>query len=202
MVLSFLCDNTFPHQVLSIKYDISLSLLPSRIFFWLPLLYSWCCFVIWTSVRFDSRKRILLGGLGLNSELCLLLHLPLLGFKRFIKRERERGIWVDKDGVLLRENKTKVVIAIGNYLNNSEDSRKADGELTNPCARMTRAQYASQCHHHDSTPSLWSHPCGHRLARSFLVRDWWYSFEGPWDHGSESSAWPRFPWVKGVEFRH
>jgi len=43
-------------------------------------------------VRFDSRKGILLGGLGLNSKLCLLLHLPLLGFKRFIKRERERGI--------------------------------------------------------------------------------------------------------------
>jgi len=41
-------------------------------------------------VRFDSRKGILLGGLGLNSELCLLLYLPLLGFKRFIKRERER----------------------------------------------------------------------------------------------------------------
>jgi len=43
-------------------------------------------------VRFDSRKGILLGGLGLNSELCLLLHLPLLGFKRFIKRERERDM--------------------------------------------------------------------------------------------------------------
>jgi len=38
-------------------------------------------------VRFDSRKGILLRKLGLNSELCLLLHLPLLGFKRFIKRE-------------------------------------------------------------------------------------------------------------------
>jgi len=46
--------------------------------------------VAWLAVRFDSRKGILLGGLGLNSELCLLLHLPLLGFKRFIKRERER----------------------------------------------------------------------------------------------------------------
>jgi len=38
-------------------------------------------------VRFDSRKGILLRKLGLNSELCLLLHLPLPGFKRFIKRE-------------------------------------------------------------------------------------------------------------------
>ena len=41
-------------------------------------------------VRFDFRKGILLGGLGLNNELCLLLHLPFLGFKRFIKREKER----------------------------------------------------------------------------------------------------------------
>jgi len=32
-------------------------------------------------VRFDSRKEILLWGLGLNSELCLLLHLLLLGLK-------------------------------------------------------------------------------------------------------------------------
>jgi len=43
----------------------------------------------------------------------------------------------------LKENETKVVIAIGNYLNNSEDSRKADSELTNPCAHVTHAQYAS-----------------------------------------------------------
>jgi len=42
-------------------------------------------------------------------------------------------MWVDKGGVLLRENKTKVVTTIGNYLNNLEGSRKADGELTNPC---------------------------------------------------------------------
>ena len=30
-----------------------------------------------------------------------------------------------------------------------EDSRKTDGELTNPCARDARTQYASRCHHHD-----------------------------------------------------
>ena len=33
VVLSFLCNDTFPHQVLPIKYDTSSSLLPSRIFF-------------------------------------------------------------------------------------------------------------------------------------------------------------------------
>jgi len=42
-------------------------------------------------------------------------------------------MWVDKSRVLLRENKTKIVTTIGNYLDNSEGSRKADGELTNPC---------------------------------------------------------------------
>jgi len=40
MALSFLCDDAFPHQVLSIKYNASSLLLPSRIFFQLPLLYS------------------------------------------------------------------------------------------------------------------------------------------------------------------
>jgi len=40
MALFFLYDNAFPHQVLPIKDDISLSLLPSRIFFHLLLLYS------------------------------------------------------------------------------------------------------------------------------------------------------------------
>jgi len=39
-VLFFLCDDVFPYQVLSIKDDASSSLLPSRIFFCLPLLYS------------------------------------------------------------------------------------------------------------------------------------------------------------------
>ena len=34
------------------------------------------------AVRFDSKEGILLWGLGLNSELCLLLHLPLLGLKK------------------------------------------------------------------------------------------------------------------------
>ena len=38
--LSFFCDDTFPHQVLSIKDDVSSLLLPSRIFFQLPLSYS------------------------------------------------------------------------------------------------------------------------------------------------------------------
>jgi len=42
-------------------------------------------------------------------------------------------MWVDKGRILLRENETKVVTIIGNYLNNSEGFRKADGELTNPC---------------------------------------------------------------------
>ena len=52
----------------------------------------------------------------------------------------------------MRENKTKVVTAIGNYLNNLEDFEKADSELTNPCVRVTHTQYASRCHHRDSTP--------------------------------------------------
>ena len=51
--------------------------------------------------------------------------------------------------VLLRENKTKVVTTIGNYLNNLESSEKADSELTNLCMCVTCAQYASWCHHHD-----------------------------------------------------
>jgi len=38
--LFFLCDDMFPYQVLPIKYDMSSSLLPSRIFFQLPLSYS------------------------------------------------------------------------------------------------------------------------------------------------------------------
>jgi len=110
--------------------------------FYLNLPYVWSLEI----VRFDSRKGILFGGLGLNSKLCLLLHLPLLGFKRFIKRERER---VDKGGVFLRKNKIKVFTAIGNYLNNSEGSGKADGELTNPCTCVTHTQYTSWCYHHD-----------------------------------------------------
>jgi len=40
MAFSFLCDNMFLHQVLPIKDDMSSSLLPSRIFFCLPLLFS------------------------------------------------------------------------------------------------------------------------------------------------------------------
>ena len=35
---------------------------------------------------------------------------------------REREMWVDKGRVLLRENETKVVTTIGNYLNNLEGS--------------------------------------------------------------------------------
>ena len=38
VALSFLCDDVFPHQVLPIKDNASSSLLPSRIFFCLPLL--------------------------------------------------------------------------------------------------------------------------------------------------------------------
>jgi len=49
---------------------------------------------------------------------------------------REREMWVNKSRVLLRENETKVVTTIGNYLNNSEGSGKADGELTNLCTCM------------------------------------------------------------------
>jgi len=81
---------------------------------------------------------------------------------------REREMWVDKGGVLLRENKTKVVTTIGNYL---EGSGKADGELTNPCACMTCMQYASLCHNGD-TP-LWfifSTPtCIHTSFNGFIV---------------------------------
>jgi len=74
--------------------------------------------------------------------------LLLLGFKRFIKRERERER-VDKDEVLLRENEIKVFTAIGNYLNNLEGSGKANGELTNPCMHVMHTQYASRYHHYD-----------------------------------------------------
>ena len=38
--LSFLYDDMFPHQVLSIKYNTSSLPLPSKIFFCLPLSYS------------------------------------------------------------------------------------------------------------------------------------------------------------------
>ena len=38
--------------------------------------------IVLLNVRFDSREGILLWELGLNSELCLLLHLPLLGLKK------------------------------------------------------------------------------------------------------------------------
>ena len=31
-----------------------------------------------------------------------------------------------------------------------EDSGKADGELTNPCAHVMHAQYASRCYHCDN----------------------------------------------------
>jgi len=48
MFLSCLYDNTSPHQVLPIKDDMFSSLLPSRIFILLLLLFSWCCFVMWT----------------------------------------------------------------------------------------------------------------------------------------------------------
>jgi len=40
IALSFLCDNVFPYQVLSIKDNASSSPLPSRIFFYLPLSFS------------------------------------------------------------------------------------------------------------------------------------------------------------------
>ena len=45
---SFSCfyNDTFPYQVLSIKDNVSSSLLPSRIFFLLLLSFSWCYFVI------------------------------------------------------------------------------------------------------------------------------------------------------------
>jgi len=56
----------------------------------------------------------------------------------------------DKGGVLLRENKTKVVTTIGNYLNNLEGFRKTDSELTNPCVRASHVQYASWCHYCNS----------------------------------------------------
>ena len=51
--------------------------------------------------------------------------------------------------VLLRENKTKVVTTIGNYLNNLESFGKADSKLTNLCVHVTHVQYASWCHYHD-----------------------------------------------------
>ena len=41
-------DDMSPHQVLLIKDDVSSLPLPSRIFFLFLLLFSWCCFVIWT----------------------------------------------------------------------------------------------------------------------------------------------------------
>jgi len=44
--LSCLYDDVFSYQVLPIKDDASLSLLPSRIFFLLLLSFSWCYFVI------------------------------------------------------------------------------------------------------------------------------------------------------------
>jgi len=56
-------------------------------------------------------------------------------------------MWVDKGGVLLRENETKIVTIIGNYLNNLEGSKKTDGELTNLCTCMKHMRYISQCHH-------------------------------------------------------
>jgi len=40
VILSFLCDDIFSYQVLPIKNDMSSSLLPARIFFHLPLLFS------------------------------------------------------------------------------------------------------------------------------------------------------------------
>ena len=51
--------------------------------------------------------------------------------------------------ILLRENKTKVVTTISNYLNNLESSGKADSELTNLCVCVTCTQYASWCHHYN-----------------------------------------------------
>jgi len=50
---------------------------------------------------------------------------------------------VDKGRVLLRENETKVVITIGNYLNNLEGSGKTDSELTKPTRLPSLEHYCS-----------------------------------------------------------
>jgi len=116
-------------------------------------------------------REFFLGGLASTVSCACSYICPFLDSKDLLReRERERER-VDKGGVLLRKNETKVFTAIGNYLNNSEDFGKANGKLTNPCVHMTRTQYASWYHHCDSTPSLWSHPYGHRLACSFLIRN-------------------------------
>ena len=76
-----------------------------------------------------------MGGLASTVSYACSYTCPFLDSKDLLReRERER---VDKGGVLLRENKTKVFTAIGNYLNNSEGFGKVDGELTNPCVRVT-----------------------------------------------------------------
>jgi len=64
-------------------------------------------------------------------------------------------MWVDKSGVLLRENETKVVTTIGNYLNNLESFGKANGKLTNPCIHSM---------HHGVTIVTVPPPYGHTLV--------------------------------------
>jgi len=49
------------------------------------------------------------GRLGLNYELCLLLHLSLLELRKIYWKKKEKEVWIDKGWVFLRENKAKVV---------------------------------------------------------------------------------------------
>ena len=63
---------------------------------------------------------------------------------------RGRSMSIKQSGVFPRENKTKVNYNEQDYLNNSEDSRVADSQVTKPCAHVMYVQCASWCHYHDN----------------------------------------------------
>ena len=97
-------------------------------------------------VRNDSRRKIYSrGGLASTTSCAYLYTCPFWISVRLYLRGRSKS---DKQSrVFPRENKTKVNYNKMGLLNNSEDSKVANSQVTKPCACMSHAQCALQGHH-------------------------------------------------------
>ena len=100
-------------------------------------------------VRNDSRRKIYSrGGLASTTSCAYLYTCPFWISVRLYLRGRSKS---DKQSrVFPRENKTKVNYNKLELLNNLEDSRVADSQVTKPCMHMMHTQCTSCCHHCDS----------------------------------------------------
>jgi len=72
---------------------------------------------------------------------------------------RGRSTSIKQSGVFPRENETKINYDKWDYLNNLEDSRVADSQVTKPCA--------SWCHHHNRI--LLQTSFGHISTNSLMI---------------------------------